>query len=105
MRRAEPMLQEDLVRRFKHASSSVASHSVKMLDMARFGEALVAARFEVQVLLHDGRRLDPHRNLYFLRQSPDGWRVALVCSPAVSGLPPPADASAASPHGTNLKDD
>ena len=92
-----------------HVTAAVASHTVEMVDLARFGDALVAARFAVRVTLRDGRRLDPYHNLYFLRQGPDGWRVVLVASAAVGPLPPPEGArepqDAALPHGTNLKDD
>jgi hypothetical protein len=99
----------DMVRRLQHVSAMVASHTVELVDLARFGDALVAARFSVQATLHDGRRLDPYHNLYFLRQGPDGWRVTVVASAAVGPLPPPEGASApqdaASAHGMNLKDD
>lgn len=99
----------DMVRRLTQISATIGSHDVQMVDMARFGDALVAARFEVQVTLRDGRRRDPYHNLYFLRQGPDGWRVTVVASAAVGRLPPPEGASephdAASAHGMNLKDD
>jgi hypothetical protein len=96
----------DMLRRLQHMSSMLASHTVKIVDMARFGDALIAARFEVHTTLHDGQRRDPYHNLYFLRQGPDGWRVALVASAAIGRLLPPEGASepqsAASPHGMNL---
>ncbi len=96
-----------MVRRLEPMTSTVASHAVELIEMARFGDALVAARFEVRVTLRDGLRLDPYHNLYFLRQGPDGWRVALVASAAVGRLSPPG----AAPHGPapgqdkNLEDD
>lgn len=97
----------DLVRQLRHVSATVASHTVALVDMARFGDALVAARFEARATLRDGRDVDPYHNLYFLRQGPDGWRVTLVASATVAAPTESAGETliTALPHGMNLKDE
>jgi hypothetical protein len=98
-----------MMRRLRDMISMIASHDVELVDMARFGDALIAARFEVRVTLHGGARLDPYHNLYFLRQGRDGWRVTAVASASISALPSAEGASApqyaALPRAMTLKDD
>lgn len=67
---------------------SFREFSIEPLSMARVGEALVAARFRVTVTMADGTRRDPFTNLYILRRSRHGWRLALLFSGSVGVLLP-----------------